>query len=369
MSVHFDHLLLLIITTFYFFNPNYPSSLAARPLPSASTPAFDNNHNQTWQEFESLVDAKKGSCVAGMSKLKSYFHQFGYLPKTPNKNFTDVFDNTLEYALTRYQSRQGLPITGKLDSITLSHVVQPRCGVSDTATFATHPQPSRLGATYTKRFAYFPGKPRWARPSSTNLINLTYAFSRDNINMIDYLSFSDVRAVFQRAFVRWASVIPVSFTEVEEYRTADIKIGFYRGEHGDGEPFDGVLGVLAHSFSPESGMFHLDAAETWAVDFGSEKSRVAIDLESVATHEIGHLLGLAHTTVKEAVMYATLGPRTRKVDLRLDDVAGVQALYGSNPNSTYNSLIESYTSDSFRAVGFRSILFRWVAFVVLAFLF
>ncbi|XP_021996675.1 metalloendoproteinase 4-MMP [Helianthus annuus] len=57
-----------------------------------------------------------------------------------------------------------------------------------------------------------------------------------------------------------------------DYSTADIKIGFYKGDHGDGEPFDSVLGVLAQAFSPKNGRLHLDEAETWAVDFKSSKT-------------------------------------------------------------------------------------------------
>ncbi|KAJ0113395.1 hypothetical protein Patl1_00167 [Pistacia atlantica] len=213
-----------------------------------------------------------------------------------------------------------------------------------------------------KTTCFFQGNHDWARHVP---MKLTYAFSKEYL--INYLKISDIKVVFKRAFGKWASVIPVSFIETDDYGFADIRIGFYSGDHGDGEPFDGVLGVLAHSFSPESGKFHLDAAETWAIDFEMEKSPVAVDLESVAIHEIGHLLGLAHSPNKEAVMYATLKPRDKKVDLALDDIQGVQALYGSNPNFTFGSLLESDISTN-PAVNLRIRWFMWATLILLWFL-
>ncbi|KAL6181297.1 hypothetical protein ACLB2K_047952 [Fragaria x ananassa] len=294
----------------FLSRPCFPARILPDPAVTVLTATANVSHNAAWHDFTKFLDAGKGSQLVGISELKKYFHRFGYLPVPDTTNLTDLFDKQFESALTLYQSKLSLPVTGKLDSDTISAITSPRCGVSDAAL--------RMPAAKlhtTRRFAYFYGKPRWAPAKS-----LTYAFSPNHV--ISYVSSSDIEAIFHRAFSRWSAVIPVNFTKAKDYSSADIKIGFYKGDHGDGEPFDGVLGVLAHAFSPENGRFHLDGAETWAVDFESDKSKVAVDLESVATHEIGHVLGLAHSSVKEAVMYPSLSPRTKKVDLKMDDVYG-----------------------------------------------
>jgi hypothetical protein len=58
-------------------------------------------------------------------------------------------------------------------------------------------------------------------------------------------------------------VTPLKFTVSNSFYKPNIKIGFFSSDHGDRELFDGVLGTLAHAFSPPNGQFHLDAAETW----------------------------------------------------------------------------------------------------------
>ncbi|GFP83188.1 metalloendoproteinase 1 [Phtheirospermum japonicum] len=203
--------------------------------------------------------------------------------------------------------------------------------------------------------------PHWALRSP---MTLSYAFSPPP-NVIDYVSLPDLKAAFGRAFSRWSAVIPVSFTEAADYSHADIRIRWYSGEHGDGLPFDGPLGVLAHAFAPENGNLHLDAAERWAVDLAAEGSQAAVDLESVATHEIGHILGLQHSSNSDAVMYATLSPRTKKVELRKDDVDGVQGLYGSKPGYRFVPVSEpSSSSGRMMKWNFASPWLSWLVLLV-----
>lgn len=99
-------------------------------------------------------------------------------------------------------------------------------------------------------------------------------------------------------------------------------MSFHSGGHGDGVPFDGEEGTLAHAYAPTDGRFHYDADEPWSVGAWN----VAYDLEAVPLHEIGHLLGLMHSSVEGAIMYPTIAPGVTK-DLHSDDIQGIRALY------------------------------------------
>jgi len=134
------------------------------------------------------------------------------------------------------------------------------------------------------------------------------------------------RGELERAFREWMKYGNVTFTAGDRADAArTIAIRFARNAHGDNSPFDGPGKVLAHTFypvtenpEPVAGDMHFDADEDWSAG-------VNLDLFSVALHEAGHALGLAHSAQPGAVMY----PYYRlTAGLTADDIAGIQSLYG-----------------------------------------
>lgn len=134
-----------------------------------------------------------------------------------------------------------------------------------------------------------------------------------------------LRSVCSDAFKKWSDFSQFTFQEASDAASANIVIAFYSGDHGDGHPFDGPGTTLAHASSPEGGRLHFDADEKSSANPAMDQ----IDLESVAVHEIGHLLGLDHSSDSNAVMYSKIPPGTVKRDLAQDDIDGIHALYGN----------------------------------------
>jgi hypothetical protein len=156
--------------------------------------------------------------------------------------------------------------------------------------------------------------------------NLTFSFQ----NGTNDIAGNDERNAIRQAFQIWADYADLNFTEVTN--NADIVILWATGNHGDGFPFDGQNGVLAHAFFPPpnggaiAGDVHFDDDEIWSMNMQAIGAQ-PIDLVTVAAHEIGHALGLGHSNVFCALMNPFYTGSHRY--LSQDDVDGIQTIYGN----------------------------------------
>ncbi|HEY5809876.1 MAG TPA: matrixin family metalloprotease, partial [Povalibacter sp.] len=145
------------------------------------------------------------------------------------------------------------------------------------------------------------------------------------INTSPDIAGSRERGIVAQAFGLWSNVAKVFPQElaVTSTCTPQIRISWGAGNHGDGFPFDGAGGVLAHAFFPPpvnagciAGDTHFDEAETWTTPSGGG---AGIDLATVAAHEFGHALGLSHSADPNALMAPFY--TGRRAFLSFDDIA------------------------------------------------
>ena len=266
-----------------------------------------------------------------VQRLQDYLKKFGYLDSAVLDTFgtrehaiaeetpaPGVFDENTKRAVEKFQAFVGIPITGRLDEGTINMMELPRCGFPDTASFVIDGR-------------------KWDHT------NLTYSFRE----LSPDLPATQLRQAIHEAFDLWAAASPLTFQEVGADTQADIVIRFVSANHGDGDPFDGPGHVLAHAFFPPpnsgelAGDAHFDEDERWSIDIPASGT----DLITVAAHEFGHSLGLAHSQVRDALMFPFFsGPNRRLQD---DDRAGIQSLYVAGNNL----IAESRTSAMVAAFG------------------
>ncbi len=161
----------------------------------------------------------------------------------------------------------------------------------------------------------------WPKDASGQ-VTLSYVFGP----LTPKLDSSQATQAILGALNSWAQYAPIKFVAGQSATAPrTVYIWFAEYDHGDGYPFDGPGGILAHTFYPAppnaesiAGDMHFDGSENWHI--GADT-----DLTTVAMHEAGHALGLAHVDDPAELMYPyyTLGEK-----ISAGDIAGIQSLYG-----------------------------------------
>ncbi|XP_004297959.1 PREDICTED: metalloendoproteinase 1-like [Fragaria vesca subsp. vesca] len=298
-------LLLLFLTLFSFL-----SNATAKEVHSS-------NNSSPFDFLDHLKCCHKGDKVKGIHDLKKYLHKFGCLDYMNHIHSNDDhFDQFLEEAVRTYQLNFNLNPTGTLDEKTISMMMKPHCGVPDIINGTTSMRSAKIKHQHraihtTVHYTLPDGDYKWP-PSK---YQLTFGFLPGTP--------SAATGSIVQAFAIWQKSTHFKFSQSNNPQNADLKISFHKRDHGDGDPFDGPGGQLAHAAYPTGGTLHYDAEETWSA--GAKPG--AMDYGSVGLHEIGHLLGLGHSSVEGAVMFPTVTEGVAYKGLHQDDIQGIKALY------------------------------------------
>ena len=191
---------------------------------------------------------------------------------------------------------------------------------------------------------------KWPQQQVGARVELTYSYQ----NMFDGglkgpdgvpLPASLIRESIEEALRLWASVAPVSFIEVADdglsYAQGSTQFGQIRFRHiyinGPDPPSPQQPIAKAQAYFPSAGGnfagdIEYDHSDPWQ----KVGTLPTPDILGATVHELGHSLGLGHSSNSAANMYwiftRTNGPGTG-AKLHTDDVAGVRAIYGAGIGS------------------------------------
>lgn len=147
------------------------------------------------------------------------------------------------------------------------------------------------------KYRYTPRRARWFK------YNLSYSMT-GLVSNKNQTSNDSARKALRDAFQNWQSVSCFDFFDVTPSQNADIKIVFTSDKNGHQDCDRKFYGTAAHAFfkyhSKYPATIHVNNELFW---MESENPSGSISLTTVLLHEIGHVLGLYHSSEKDSVMH------------------------------------------------------------------
>jgi Matrixin len=195
---------------------------------------------------------------------------------------------------------------------------------------------------------------KWGDPTFGTGATVTYSFMPTGTSCEAIFSGCTVKSLadfmptaflseIRKAFDSWSAIANIKFLEVADDGAAfdrptnsgDIRLG--------GRTIDNYI---AFGYYPPinsismAGDIHFESNNSWKIAF--DAPGFGYDIFTLAVHEIGHAIGLAHVTNIPSVMYPYYDGMNKGI-LQADDIAGAQYIYGSRPQEPPKSVPEPAT--------------------------
>lgn len=161
---------------------------------------------------------------------------------------------------------------------------------------------------------------------------------------------TDTREIIKKTFQAWSDVPcpsadgrpasmtfqerePVSCKKSQYNKTGpNVNVVLFQDDDWKYRGIDGTLAKTSVTYNDQTGeIYDADIEINTAnntVTITDDPRQVEYDLQAILTHEVGHFIGIAHSDLPDAVMYASYNPgSTTQRTLSDDDVEAVCAIY------------------------------------------
>ena len=240
-----------------------------------------------------------------VTEVHNYLKHFGFLPvEAPAPSADGVVGEDTTTAIKAFQKSFDLEVDGTFGPETRAAMSEARCGFPDLL----HGVDFSVSGPWANRDLKFAFGNRSRQPSA-----------------------DAAKAAIRRALDTWeAAGVGLTFREVATGADPDFVVEWRPAADPDHSM---VGGVLAHAdFPPGFSVIargrplplHFDDEEHVWVDGAQANS---YDIETIGLHELGHILGLYHSSVRGAVMFPTVSANLTKRTLTPDDHQAIRNLY------------------------------------------